>query len=88
MQSPGASASATTEKENRANGNGHVTVVKQEPEAKPRAGPAGAAGHGRASSKKIYCSCRQPDDGSPMILCSECKEWCAYLIILILVIKY
>jgi hypothetical protein len=27
-------------------------------------------------ARKMYCSCRQPDDGSPMILCAECKEWC------------
>ena len=30
----------------------------------------------RAKSKrKVYCTCRQPDDGMPMISCSECDEW-------------
>ncbi|EMD38932.1 hypothetical protein CERSUDRAFT_104220, partial [Gelatoporia subvermispora B] len=24
---------------------------------------------------KVYCSCRKPDDGTPMILCAHCKEW-------------
>ena len=26
---------------------------------------------------KAYCLCREPDDGSPMIHCSSCKDWCA-----------
>ena len=27
-------------------------------------------------STKTYCLCKKPDDGSPMIHCSACKEWC------------
>jgi len=29
----------------------------------------------RASAKKDYCVCKQPDDGTPMVNCSECKDW-------------
>ncbi|KII87366.1 hypothetical protein PLICRDRAFT_253082 [Plicaturopsis crispa FD-325 SS-3] len=29
----------------------------------------------RATVKKEYCTCRQPDDGTPMVHCSECKDW-------------
>jgi len=34
----------------------------------------GAAG-GEKSKQKLYCICRQPDDGSPMFQCDGCKEW-------------
>lgn len=34
----------------------------------------------RAASKKVYCNCRKPDDGSPMILCAHCKEWCVFCV--------
>ena len=48
-----------TNKEN-AKMNGHEAVTKTV----------------RAKSKrKVYCTCRQPDDGMPMISCSECEEW-------------
>lgn len=26
--------------------------------------------------KPVHCMCSMGDDGSPMILCSECKIWC------------
>lgn len=29
----------------------------------------------RAAAKKMYCVCKQPDDGTPMVNCSECKNW-------------
>jgi hypothetical protein len=29
----------------------------------------------RAATKKQYCVCKQPDDGTPMVHCSECKDW-------------
>jgi len=29
----------------------------------------------KASAKKVYCICKQPDDGSPMVNCAECKDW-------------
>ena len=29
----------------------------------------------KAAAKKVYCLCKQPDDGSPMVNCAECKEW-------------
>jgi len=29
----------------------------------------------RASAKRDYCVCKQPDDGTPMVNCSECKDW-------------
>ena len=29
----------------------------------------------RAAAKKEYCVCKQPDDGTPMVNCSECKDW-------------
>ncbi len=27
---------------------------------------------------RLYCICRQKDDGRPMVMCEECKEWCVY----------
>ncbi|EKM50474.1 uncharacterized protein PHACADRAFT_263790 [Phanerochaete carnosa HHB-10118-sp] len=50
-----------TEKENTGRPNG-VNA-----EHRPKAKTGGKA-------RKGCCSCGQPDDGSPMILCSECKE--------------
>ena len=32
----------------------------------------------RSRAPKAYCLCRKPDDKSPMILCSQCNEWCAH----------
>lgn len=29
----------------------------------------------RAAKRKQYCLCKQPDDGTPMVNCSECKDW-------------
>lgn len=29
----------------------------------------------RAAAKKNYCVCKQPDDGTPMVNCSECQDW-------------
>lgn len=29
----------------------------------------------RAAVKKAYCVCRRPDDGTPMVNCSECRDW-------------
>lgn len=33
----------------------------------------------RAASKKtkMHCLCKRPDDGSPMVSCSECMVWSA-----------
>jgi len=28
-----------------------------------------------AAAKKQYCVCKQPDDGTPMVNCTECKDW-------------
>ena len=38
----------------------------------------GASAKAKAPRKgsKAYCLCRKPDDGSPMIHCSTCKDWC------------
>ncbi|KAI0731322.1 hypothetical protein C8Q76DRAFT_691152 [Earliella scabrosa] len=35
------------------------------------------SGKARVTRKgsKAYCVCRKPDDGSPMIHCSTCKDW-------------
>ncbi|KAF8448951.1 hypothetical protein L210DRAFT_2636771 [Boletus edulis BED1] len=30
----------------------------------------------RHAKNDTYCLCNQPDDGSPMVCCSECSEWC------------
>ncbi|TBU36508.1 hypothetical protein BD309DRAFT_1013470 [Dichomitus squalens] len=37
----------------------------------------GSLGKVRATKRgaKIYCLCKKPDDGSPMIHCSSCKDW-------------
>ncbi|KAI0794043.1 hypothetical protein C8Q74DRAFT_1246565 [Fomes fomentarius] len=29
----------------------------------------------RRGAAKQYCLCKKPDDGSPMIRCSTCKDW-------------
>lgn len=29
----------------------------------------------KAAAKKVYCLCKQPDDGSAMVNCAECKDW-------------
>ncbi|KZT20099.1 hypothetical protein NEOLEDRAFT_1141182 [Neolentinus lepideus HHB14362 ss-1] len=29
----------------------------------------------RGKSKKVYCMCKGPDDGTPMVACGECEEW-------------
>ncbi|OCH87397.1 hypothetical protein OBBRIDRAFT_759875 [Obba rivulosa] len=50
---------ATTHNKENAKVNGEKTKGK----AKPRA------------TAKVYCFCRKPDDGTPMILCAHCKEW-------------
>ena len=33
------------------------------------------SGQSQECSIKVFCHCRQPDDGSPMIECDRCKEW-------------
>ncbi|OJT02887.1 hypothetical protein TRAPUB_6557 [Trametes pubescens] len=38
-------------------------------------GPSGRARVTRKSSSKPYCICKKPDDGSPMIHCTSCKDW-------------
>ncbi|KAI0705186.1 hypothetical protein BC835DRAFT_1314819 [Cytidiella melzeri] len=48
-----------TEKENASKGNISVSKLKASTSKTP----------------KVHCSCSLPDDGSPMIHCSECKEW-------------
>ena len=32
----------------------------------------------KKSLRSVLCICSKDDDGSPMILCSECKIWYAY----------
>ena len=33
------------------------------------------SGNARIDTIDVYCSCRSPDDGSPMVRCDRCKEW-------------
>ncbi|CDO75985.1 hypothetical protein BN946_scf184548.g2 [Trametes cinnabarina] len=37
----------------------------------------GSSGKSRVTRKssKVYCICKKPDDGSPMIHCASCKDW-------------
>lgn len=30
---------------------------------------------GKAKANKEYCICKGVDDGTPMVNCSECKDW-------------
>ncbi|KAF8845107.1 hypothetical protein BDN67DRAFT_893540 [Paxillus ammoniavirescens] len=30
---------------------------------------------GKSKDMPTFCLCSQPDDGSPMVCCSECSEW-------------
>jgi hypothetical protein len=32
-----------------------------------------------AKPMHTYCVCNQPDDGSPMVCCSHCSDWCVPL---------
>ena len=38
----------------------------------------GTSGKAKATKRgaKTYCLCKKVDDGSPMIHCSSCKDWC------------
>ena len=53
------------EKENRSR------TVRSRSKAQTK--PTNDAGHAKNDT---YCLCNQPDDGSPMVCCSECHEWC------------
>ncbi|KAI0820319.1 hypothetical protein BC628DRAFT_1397687 [Trametes gibbosa] len=48
--------------------------VQDEKENAKVPGPPGRSRVTRRNSK-AYCVCRKPDDGSPMIHCSSCKDW-------------
>jgi hypothetical protein len=30
---------------------------------------------GKTKAKKEYCICKGVDDGTPMVQCSQCKDW-------------
>jgi len=34
----------------------------------------------QVKEKSTFCLCHQPDDGTPMVCCSVCDEWCVYAI--------
>lgn len=53
------------EKENRS----RTARSRSKAQAKPTNDP-------RHAKNDTYCLCNQPDDGSPMVCCSECHEWC------------
>ncbi|CCM01815.1 uncharacterized protein FIBRA_03883 [Fibroporia radiculosa] len=53
-----------TELDNKENTKIPATVAKGK--SKPRVA---------SKASQVHCSCRKPDDGSPMIRCEECKEW-------------
>ena len=40
-----------------------------------------ANGAKESSMKPVDCICSRGDDGSPMILCSECQIWCVQLLV-------
>lgn len=52
--------------------------VENKENAKMNGGKAKGKAKPRTASKgsKVHCLCRKSDDGSPMIRCEECKEWC------------
>ena len=33
------------------------------------------SGNARIDTIDVYCSCRSPDDGSPMVQYDRCEEW-------------
>jgi hypothetical protein len=35
----------------------------------------GKGARGKAKATKEYCVCKGVDDGTPMVNCSECKDW-------------
>ncbi len=41
----------------------------------PARGRRRKSGQSQECNIKVFCHCRQPDDGSPMIACDRCKEW-------------
>lgn len=40
--------------------------------------PIKAAQDSQAKEKSAFCLCHQPDDGTPMVCCAVCDEWCVY----------
>ncbi|EGN96782.1 hypothetical protein SERLA73DRAFT_184942 [Serpula lacrymans var. lacrymans S7.3] len=57
---------------------GNDMDVEKENKGNPGRGKAKVQPKVKAKSKtkdESYCLCRQPDDGSPMVHCSQCKEW-------------
>jgi hypothetical protein len=62
------------EKENKTSRRKAKTMIK-------------AAHHARDSQgkeKSSFCLCHKPDDGTPMVCCSGCDEWCVYAVKIIL----
>ena len=54
---------------------------EKENKSKPARGkpkpPNKSAHDGKIKDRTTYCLCNQPDDGTPMVCCSLCNEWCA-----------
>ncbi|KAJ7155369.1 hypothetical protein C8R43DRAFT_1065913 [Mycena crocata] len=42
---------------------------------RPKSAPKTKSKRAKSPSPAIYCLCRKPDDGSPMVNCGECDEW-------------
>ncbi|KAH8093285.1 hypothetical protein BXZ70DRAFT_392172 [Cristinia sonorae] len=56
--------------QDKENSTVHGNTIKLPPvSAKPK--PRSS----KPRAPKVHCLCKKPDDGSPMILCSECNEW-------------
>jgi hypothetical protein len=55
-------------------------TLKRKPRPKPSTSKTAKASvsppaSSSKSRKKAYCLCKGPDDGTPMVQCSECKDW-------------
>jgi len=79
---PSSKSSRTREKPIKIDDN--ASDGEKENKAKPTRSkpkpPNKSAHDGKIKDKTSYCLCNQPDDGSPMVCCSLCNEWCAILV--------
>lgn len=82
-----ASTSTPVPKISKTNSKSHDVDIQSGKENKTVKGAAaekstqskGSTGKGRAmstvSADKPFCTCKKGDDGTPMIYCTECKDW-------------
>jgi hypothetical protein len=64
-------------------GEDHMSEMEKENKTSRGKAKTKAANHAQNSQvkeKSTFCLCHQPDDGTPMVSCSVCDEWCVYAV--------